>query len=98
MKTSFLLILFLSIMGCSMPTTTVRSTDSRPGIAIRGASEDAVLYVDSLNMGKARKYNGEPATLIIEQGTHTIRVVENGITVFEQKIFVGSELKTITVK
>lgn len=37
-----------------MPATTVRSVDSRPSIAIKGASPAAELLVDGLNMGKAQ--------------------------------------------
>ncbi len=81
-----------------MPATTVRSVDSRPSIAIKGASSAAELLVDGLKMGKAQAYNGEPQTLILEPGTHKITIIENGVVIYEQKIFIESELKTITVK
>jgi hypothetical protein len=81
-----------------MPATTVRSVDSRPSIAIKGASPAAELLVDGLKMGKAQTYNGEPQTLTLAPGTHKITVIENGAVIYEQKIFIESELKTITVK
>lgn len=90
------LILFL-ISGCSMPYTSVRSVDSRPSLAVEGASSEDELIVDGLNMGKAKIYNGHSQTLTIEPGTHKIKIVANGMVVYEQTIFVESELKTITV-
>jgi len=80
-----------------MPATTVRGVDSRPSIAIKGASSTAELLVDDLKMGKAETFNGEPQTLTLESGTHKISIIENGTIIYEQKIFVESELKTITV-
>ena len=89
-------ILFL-LCGCSMPVTTVRSVDSRPSIIVQGTSPDAELLVDGLNVGKAATYNGKPQALIIQAGTHKVSIVENGRVIYEQTIFVESEVKTITV-
>lgn len=86
------------MLGCSMPSTTVRSVDSRPSIAIKGASATAYLIIDGLNVGKAAEYNGNPKTMTIESGTHRVSITENGKVVYEQNIFVESELKTITVR
>lgn len=98
MKNCSLLLVSLFIFGCSMPSTTVRSIDSRPSIAIKGASATADLIIDGLNMGKASLYGGDPKTMIIEPGTHHVSIIENGNVVYEQNIFVESELKTITVR
>lgn len=97
MRFFYFIIFIITIVGCSMPATTVRSIDSRPSIAIKGASSTAELLVDDLKMGKAEAFNGEPQTLTLEPGTHKISIIENGTIIYEQKIFVESELKTITV-
>lgn len=98
MRYCSLFILLALVVGCSMPSTTVRSVDSRPSIAIKGASATADLLIDGLNMGKAAMYDGAPKTVNIEPGTHRVSIVESGNTVFEQTIFVESELKTITIR
>lgn len=90
-------ILFFLICGCSMPVTSVRSVDSRPSIIVKGTSLEAELLVDGLNVGKAATYNGKPQALIVQAGTHKISIVENGRVIYEQTIFVESEVKTITV-
>ena len=90
--------LVLMLFGCSIPSTTVKSVDTRPSIAIKGASAEADLLIDGLKMGKASVYNGSPKTLRIEPGTHRVTVVENGNVIHEQTIFVDSELKTIILR
>ena len=93
-----LLALFLCITlisGCALPTTTVRSVDTRPSIAIIGAPDTAELLIDGLQMGKANSYNADPKVLTIEPGTHRISIVNGGRIIYDQNIFVESELKTI---
>jgi len=81
-----------------MPTTTVRTVDDRPTLAFKGAPADALLYIDGLNMGPVAQYNAEPNVLTIEPGTHTVRVTVNNEVIYEQRIFVESSLKTITIR
>lgn len=97
MRILILLIGFLIIASC-MPATTVRTLDTRPSIAIQGAPEGSMLYIDGQKIGMANDYNGQPKTLIIEPGTHTISIkTENGKITHSQTIFVESEFKTIIV-
>lgn len=98
MRSYSLFILLLFMLGCSMPVTTVRSIDTRPSLAINGASATAELVIDGLNVGKANVYNGDPKTMTIEPGSHRVSIIENGKVLYEQNIFVESELKTITVR
>lgn len=94
---SILLAIFFA--GCgSMPETIVKTVDSRPQLAIKDAPKESILYVDGLKIGEAGIYNGKPKTLIIEPGTHMISVkTPQGVFLYNQKIFVESELKTITI-
>jgi hypothetical protein len=86
------------IVGCSMPATTVKSLDSRPSISITGAPQGAVLFVDGVSMGIANQYDGQPKILTIEPGTHKIEVRNNSDVIYQQTIFVESELKNIVIK
>lgn len=98
MKKGLLAFTLLLLTGCTMPATTVRSVDSRPGIAVKGAKATAELFIDNINYGKAENYNGDPQILIVEPGTHRVKIVDGNTVVYEQTIFVESELKTITVR
>ncbi|GAB6084054.1 hypothetical protein JCM30471_29680 [Desulfuromonas carbonis] len=97
MKFMTIVFFVLLILGCSMPNTSVRSVDSRPSIIIKGTSENAALFVDGLNMGKAIIYNGNPKALNVLPGTHKITIIENDKIIYEKTVFVDSEMKVITV-
>lgn len=83
--------------GCSMPSTTVKSVDTRPSISISRVNDQAELFVDGIHMGKASDYE-EPNQLRIEAGTHKITIKEGGKVIFDQTIFVESEHKNIIAR
>jgi hypothetical protein len=81
-----------------MPSTTVRSTDSRPSLAFEGAPRGSQLFVDGNRIGNAGEYDGQPAVLVVEPGTHVVDVRDtSGKVLFRQTVFVESETKTIQV-
>jgi len=89
----------LLLAACiSTPATTVRTADTRPAIAIEGAPAGSKLFVDGNAAGDADAYNGQPAVLRVEAGTHEVDVRDaSGRVLFKQKVFVESETKTIVV-
>lgn len=99
MKTVLMiLVLVTALAGCSLPSTTVRSVDSRPSISIAGAPADALLLVDGVLVGKAARYDGEPNLLLVEPGTHRIVIQQGGAVLYDQHLFVDSETKRISLK
>ena len=99
MKTrTIILPLVCLLSACSTPSTTVRTTDTRPAIAILDSPPGAVLAVDGKMVGQAAAYNGQPVVLRLEPGTHDVEIRDPaGNVVFQQTIFVESEIKTIRV-
>ena len=93
-----LMALTFAICSCSMPNTSVRTVDDRPTLVFKGVPGGAVLFVDGLNMGAAGQYDGEPKALVVEPGTHAVRVTLGSEVIYEQRVFVESSLKTITVR
>ena len=89
----------IALAACvSTPATTVRTTDTRPSLAIEGAPSGSLLLVDGNRMGDARAYDGQPTVLLVEPGTHVVEVRDSsGQLVFRQTVFVESETKTIQV-
>jgi hypothetical protein len=81
-----------------MPSTVVRSVDDRPTLAFKGAPDNAILFVDGIDMGPAAQYDGDPKVLTVEPGTHNVLVNIGAETIFEKRVFVESSLKTITIK
>ena len=103
MKTGFAVLVVCALLGCAMPSTLVRTPDTRPSITFIGAPPDSFVHVDGKNAGAASQYNGQPASghprlLIVEPGTHEVEIVDAaGQVIYHQKIFVESETKTIQV-
>ncbi len=92
------LALSLAAAGCVGPTTVVRTVDTRPALAIAGAPSGTVLYVDGVAVGDPASYDGNPNVLRVEPGTHEIDIRDgSGRSLFRQRVFVESELKTVQV-
>jgi hypothetical protein len=92
------LALALAAAGCVGPTTTVRTVDTRPAIAFAGAPSGTVLFVDGVSVGDPAAFDGQPNVLRVEPGTHEIDIRDrDGRSLFKQRVFVESELKTVQV-
>lgn len=103
MKNRFVIVAVWILAGCAMPSTLVRTPDTRPSLTFVGAPPNSVVHVDGKNAGKASQYSSEPASgaprlLIVEPGTHEVEILDGeGQVVYRQKVFVESETKTIRV-
>ena len=95
---SFVLVLIL--IGCtSMPKTQIKTVEDSPTLAFIGAPEGSVLFLDGLQIGDVRIYDGKEQVLRVEPGTHFIEIKDKyGEIIYDQKIFVQNELKTIRVQ
>ncbi len=92
------LALALAAAGCVGPTTTVRTVDTRPALAFQGAPSGTVLVVDGVAVGDPSSYDGNPNVLRVEPGTHVVEIRDrSGRSLFSQRVFVESELKTVQV-
>ncbi|MEW6612621.1 MAG: hypothetical protein ACOY5C_14030 [Pseudomonadota bacterium] len=84
--------------GCAYPTSEVKTTDNRASIAVQGAPEDAVLYIDGLSMGRVAHFDGKSKVLLIEPGIHKVEIVNHNKVLLSEKAFLGTgELKTFTM-
>jgi PBP1b-binding outer membrane lipoprotein LpoB len=88
----------LMLMGCTYPTTTVKTVESKPQLAIANASPSSVLLINGVPVGSAAAYDGKKSTLQMDRGTHRIEVQDQGRTIYSQTIYLGDDLtKTITM-
>ena len=93
-----IVVSLLALAACTMPSTTVRTTDTRPSLAFEGAPDGSILYVDGQRIGDPNQYDGQPNILMVEPGTHVVVVKgADGAPLFERKVYVESELKTLKV-
>jgi hypothetical protein len=88
----------LVLAACAGPTTTVRTVDTRPALAVAGAPAGSMLHVDGAVAGDAQFYDGHPNVLRVEPGTHLVEIRDRaGNVVYSQRVFLESELKTVQV-
>src|SRR2546429_9955094 len=92
-----LLAAAVSIAACAMPSTTVRTTDTRPSLAVEGAPRGSRLFVAGNSVGDAGAYDGQPAVLLVEPGRHLVGVRDtSGKRLFRQPAFCGARPTTTT--
>ena len=90
--------LFLLLVSCTLPQTSVRTGSSQANLIVQGAPSNAVLYVDGLPMGSAPQFNGNPKVLAILEGAHQVEVRQGSLVLFHDKVFVSSgETHAITL-
>lgn len=98
MKTTGVVLLALALCSCAMPSTVVRTGDTRPGLSFEGAPEGATVFVDGLAAGDAARYDGQPGVLLVEPGTHDVAVKgRDGSVLLQRRVYVESEVRTIKV-
>lgn len=98
MKRLTILLAVALLSACALPQTTVHSGSSQPGLIVKGAPQGAMLYVDSLQIGPATHYDGNPNVLAVLEGTHKVEIREGSNIVYSEKVFVSSgETHTVLV-
>jgi hypothetical protein len=96
----FLTILLTAFVftGCAFPTAGVRTGSVRPTLAVLGAPEDAVLYLDGVAVGPANQFDGRVKVLNIEEGLHRVEIRLNGAAIYSERFVTSSgETRTISV-
>jgi len=98
MKPRLLVLIAILLSACAMPSTTVRTTDTRPGLSFVGAPAGATVYVDGILAGPAEQFDGQPGVLTVEPGSHQVVVkAPDGSVLMERKVFLESEIRSIQV-
>ena len=97
----YFLVILLTIwtFGCTYPNGKVTRVENRPAIAIEGAPIGAFLEVDGVNHGDAIAYNGDPNTLLVEPGSHKVRVLVDGKVLLSRDLYLANgETRILTLK
>src|SRR5271170_4582224 len=98
MKRLSVFMLFALLAACTLPQTTVRTGSEQPSLIVKGAPDGSTIYVDGLNMGDAKQFDGNPKVLAILEGSHKIEIRQGSNSVFAEKVFVSNgETHTVAV-
>lgn len=95
----FAILTSLLICSCniSLPTSNTTSKALKPSIIFPNSNSEALIYVDGIKMGKVNNYSNK--SLLLESGTHSLKIIENDKIIYNKKIFIsGEEIRTINLK
>src|SRR5690554_3570237 len=94
MKQLLIGVLLCVLAGCvQSPTKNTQVVDDRPGLAFDLSSSSSASYellVNGVSYGAVGQYQAGDSVLKVIDGTHQIELVENGKTVFRQKVYLGA--------
>ena len=97
-KTTFLLILIISLFSCyGLPKTTVRGVGNEGQFQITVVPETAEVYVDGNYVGLAKDLDGNPGYLELSSGTHTVEIKMTGYQPYSRDVYSSGSLQTIKV-
>lgn len=95
----------LTLAACvQMPTEKQGTSDLRPQIsfsvdATNERTMNSRVYVDGIEVGSASEFVHGVNSLKILPGTHLIKVVSNGETLLEERVYIGDGVnKSFTLK
>lgn len=82
--------------GCvQYPTERQSVVDQRPQVSFRFSTEDAQrlanarVFVDGLDSGRVLDFADGTGALRVLPGTHTIRVVNGGVVLLDERVYLG---------
>lgn len=98
LKFAAILLAAISLTACisAKPIETQGTIDDRPLLFFvsEGSNTPAAgelkVYVDGLYMGEADKFLNAKTGLAIVPGTHIVEVRRNDVSIYSEKIYVGS--------
>lgn len=92
MKRILSLLALAALAVACTPAERVETVDDRPSLEVTGAASGSRLYIDGLDMGMVDQ------PLLLEPGTHLVKVVGPQGGVYAEKVFVsGRGLRKLAV-
>lgn len=80
-------------VGCAYPTSTVEQGTLPGQIFFQYAPVNSRVILDGRDVGIATVYDGNSAVLSVTPGPHHVEIVLGGQTIYDQEIYVGSNVR-----
>ncbi len=93
-----LLGLLALLVACSSPRTSVKTDGQEGTIIFKVKPSTALVYVDGVELGKARSFNGTSKVLEVTPGTHVIEVKKEGYFTFSKKVYMSDTQEIIDIQ
>ncbi len=81
-------LLSFGLAACSV-TQKAHVLDDRPLVMFENAQPEDIVLIDGVELGFAKDFKAEQSALIIEPGTHMLKVVRNGLPLLEQQFYIS---------
>ncbi len=95
MQKILILVSTIFFLAACVPAETTRTLDERPSVGFANVPKDAVIFVDGLNMGLAGDFDGQSRSLTLVNGSHKVKLVQNGQEILSQDIYLNGPSVTI---
>lgn len=84
----------LLLAGCDVkyPETRTDAVDERPRLIVANASDTAVLWVNGVELGAAKQYDGAPGVLRLTPGSHKIEVTDGGAVIYQENLYLADAM------
>jgi hypothetical protein len=95
----FVLSLGVSLPACGSAPQEMIRTDSQAGrVIFKVEPKKAQVFIDGVERGLARDFDGTPAILELPEGVHLIELRHPDYETFHTKIYLSDTVETIRVK
>ena len=88
-RVSFLVLTLAFIWGCGLPQETRRGVGNEGFLIVLATPNDAEVYVDGEQVGKAEQFEKNPIEL--QSGTRKIEIRKAGFTPETREVYVGNQ-------
>ncbi|MFD2204169.1 hypothetical protein [Kiloniella antarctica] len=95
MRTFIVLLSAMFLLSACVPAETTRTLDERPSVGFANVPKDAEIFVDGLSMGLAGDFDGESRSLTLINGSHKIKLMQNGQEILSQDVYLNGPSVTI---
>ena len=84
----------LLVAGCNVkyPETRTDAVDERPRLIVANASDTAVLWVNGVELGLAKQYDGTLGVLRLPPGSHQVEVRDGGAVVHQENMYLADAM------
>ena len=80
----------LALAACAMPTKSTEAPVESPSLMVIGSPENAILFVDGIEVGPAENFSGEQV-LVVVPGRHLVEIRRGGSTLATREIFADAQ-------
>ena len=84
------LLSFVAGACCGLPKTSLSTVANEGFVKILAVPEDADVYINGVNSGAAKNYDGKKQVMALPAGRHKIEIKKQGYHPYSREMMVGA--------